>query len=61
MRANTVLAVAIVNRLVSALHAAAASGRPRAPRVSGQSWNFEVTPSDPTDATAFRLGVRTRF
>ena len=32
----------------------------RAPH-SKRSWNLEVTPSDENDATAFRLGVRTRF
>lgn len=59
-RANAALALAVINRLVSSVHAArahGASGRPSTPR----SWNFEVMPSDPDDATAFQLGVRARF
>jgi hypothetical protein len=59
-RANTALALAVINRLVSSVHAARAHGasaRESAPR----SWNFEVRPSNPDDATAFQLGVRARF
>ena len=58
-RANTVLAVAVANRLVSALHAARAAGRARPP-AEPTGWRLEVAP-DPRDWTAFRLGVRTRF
>jgi len=58
LRANTALAIALVNRLVSVLHVArlhgAADAHPR-------SWNIEVTPDPGTDPTAFRFGVRTRF
>lgn len=56
-RANTMLAVAVANRLVSVLHAARGTKRP-----DGQpaGWKLEVTP-DPVDWTAFRFGVRTRF
>jgi len=61
MRANTALAAAVVNRLLSALHAARAAGGRNADGQQGQSWNLEVTPSAAGDATAFRLGVRTRF
>ncbi len=58
LRANTALALALVNRLVSVLHVArfhgAQDARPR-------SWNLEVTPDPGKEPTAFRFGVRTRF
>lgn len=57
-RANTVLAVAVANRLVSALHAARAANRPARERSTG--WKLEMTP-DPRDWTALRMGVRARF
>lgn len=58
LRANTALALALVNRLVSVLHAA----RLHEPADAGRgSWNLEVTPDPGTDPTAFRVGVRTRF
>jgi hypothetical protein len=57
-RANTTLAVAVVNRIVSALHAARVAGRP-AP--AARSWQFEVVPVACEDATAFQLRVRARF
>jgi hypothetical protein len=59
LRANTALALAIANRLVSAVHAAREAGRPARPHA--QSWNLEIVPVDGNDATAFQLGVRTRF
>jgi hypothetical protein len=60
LRANTALALAIANRLVSAVHAAREAGRgPTRPRK--QSWNFEIGPAGGSDLTAFQLGVRTRF
>lgn len=59
LRANTALALAIANRLVSAVHAAREAGRPARPRK--QSWNFEIGPAGGSDMTAFQLGVRTRF
>jgi hypothetical protein len=60
-RANTMLAVAVANRLLSALHAAR-QARSLGPRKdSPRSWNIEVSPSDPNDATAYRLGIRARF
>jgi hypothetical protein len=57
-RANTTLAVAVVNRIVSALHAARAAGRP-APAV--RSWQFELVPVPCQDPTAFQLRVHARF
>jgi hypothetical protein len=58
IRANTVLACAVVNRLLSMVHAARIpTHAPAAPR----SWNFEVTPAPGNDALAYRMGVRARF
>ena len=57
-RANAALAVAMANRLVSAIHAARIA-KPRAPGAS--SWNIECAPAGGGDPTAFHLGVRTRF
>jgi hypothetical protein len=57
-RANTVLAVAVVNRIASALHAARVAGRPAS---AAHAWQFEVVPVACEDATAFQLRVRTRF
>jgi hypothetical protein len=55
-RANTTLALAIANRILSAMHAARVAGQ-TPPTAS--SWNIECVPgAEPTD---FRLGVRTRF
>lgn len=57
-RANTALAVAIANRLVSVIHATRAAGRaPSAPR----SWNLECVPAGGDDPSAFLLQVSTRF
>ncbi len=58
LRANTALAVAVVNRVLSAVHAARAAGHPR---TTTHSWNFEAAPVDLNDPTAFRFGVRTNF
>ena len=61
LHANGALALAIINRLVSAFHAArVADSQPEAANPK-HSWNLEAVPSDPADATAFRIGVRTRF
>jgi hypothetical protein len=57
-RANTTLAVAVVNRIVSALHAARVAGRP-AP--AARSWRFEVVPAAGADAMAFQVRVHARF
>jgi hypothetical protein len=56
-RANTALAVAIGNRILSAIHAArfAGTGAPEARR-----WELEYEPGL-DQASDFRLGVRTRF
>lgn len=55
-RANTALAVAIGNRILSAIHAARIAG------TSGQerSWHLEYVP-DVEDPTAFRVGVTKNF
>jgi hypothetical protein len=57
-RANTALALAVVNRFVSALHAARIAGRPAA---GSHSWNLEVAPAGDGDLLAVRCGVSTRF
>ena len=56
-RANTTLAVAIANRIVSALHAARIASHPS---TKTHSWNIEVTPGE-GDAVVGRVGVSTRF
>lgn len=53
-RANTALAVAIANRLVSALHAARGASKLH-------SLRLDVTPLDARGQTAFRLGVHGSF
>ena len=57
-RANTTLAVAVVNRIVSALQAARAAGHPAR---AAHSWQFEVVPVASPDATAFQFRVHARF
>jgi hypothetical protein len=57
-RANTTLAVAVANRIVSALHAARVAGRP-APQP--RSWRLEVVPVEGADPTAFQFRVNARF
>jgi hypothetical protein len=57
-RANTTLAVAVVNRIASALHAARVAGRPA---TTARSWQFEVVPMAGEDATAFQFRVHARF
>lgn len=58
IRANSMMGLAIANRLISALHAARAAGQARPP---AQSWRFEVTPAPGNDATAFRAALSTSF
>ncbi|MBI5709792.1 MAG: hypothetical protein HZC42_05710 [Candidatus Eisenbacteria bacterium] len=58
LRANTALALAIANRIVSAVHAARVAGRPAG---RSRSWNLELAPVDVTDPTALRLAVRAKF
>jgi hypothetical protein len=56
LRANTALAFAVANRIVSALHAARSAGRPQQP----QGWRLDVRP-DANDPLAFELALRTSF
>lgn len=57
LRANTALAAAVINRLLSAVHAARASAQHAPP----SAWRLEVVPTDDRDASALRLGVRRQF
>ena len=57
-RANSTLAVAVVNRILSALHAARVAGHPAPAR---SSWQLEVVPVEGRDATAFQFRVHARF
>ena len=54
IRANTALACAVVNRLLSVVHAA------RIPTAS-RSWNLEIAPGPDHDVLTCRVAVRTRF
>lgn len=57
-RAHTAIAAAIINRLVSVVHAARGAGHP----AGGQtSWSLECAPAGGADPTAVRLGVRADF
>ena len=58
LRSNTALALAVANRLVSALHAARAAGRMH--NGAAQGWRLDVDP-DPTQPGAFRAALSTRF
>jgi len=58
LRSNTALALAVANRLVSALHAARAAGRMHAGETQG--WRLDLDP-DPTQPGAFRAALSTRF
>jgi len=60
LRANTSLALAVGNRILSVLHAARVAGR-AATADPPRSWNFEVSPSGGDDPTAYRFGLRARF
>jgi hypothetical protein len=57
LRSNTALALAVANRLVSALHAARAAGRMKS---NAQGWHLELEP-DLTRPGAFRAALSTRF
>jgi hypothetical protein len=57
-RANTALALAVVNRFISAVHAMRIAGREPAKQ---HSWNFELGPADDGNLLAMRCGVRARF
>jgi hypothetical protein len=58
-RANTTLAVAVANRILSALHAARVAGHPLP--AARSSWQLEVVPVEGRDATAFQFRVHARF
>jgi hypothetical protein len=63
-RANTCLALAVLNRLVSAVHAARLAGKMHhapAATTTGTTWDFEMVPVGSDDPTAYRAGVRARF
>lgn len=64
LRANTALALAVINRILSAVHAARVSGQKTAARDDGtpdRNWSIEISPFDSRGASALRVGVRTRF
>lgn len=56
-RANTALAVAVANRVLSAAHAARLAGR----GVRPSAWKLEVAPAPGDDPTAYRVALTTRF
>lgn len=58
MRANTALALALANRLVSAIHAASASGHAHA---QGHALRLELTPDFAQVPPAMRLGLRASY
>jgi hypothetical protein len=58
LRSNTALALAVANRLVSALHAARAAGRMKSG--AAQGWHLDLEP-DLTQPGAFRAALSTRF
>ena len=57
-RANTALALAVVNRLISVVHAMRIAGKEHATQ---RSWNFEMVPVEDGNLLAMRCGVRARF
>jgi hypothetical protein len=59
LRANSMLGLAIANRLVSAIHAARHAGSP-APSGAAHSWRIDCGPA-PDDLAAMRLGVSLRY
>jgi hypothetical protein len=59
LRANTMLGLAIANRLVSAIHAARHAGQPARPGAA-RSWRIDCGPA-PDDLAAMRLGVSLRY
>lgn len=67
LRANTALALAVINRILSAVHAARVSRDVVSARNAGddaapsRNWSVEVSPFDSRGASALRVGVRTRF
>lgn len=61
VRANKALALAIVNRLVSALHAARSASLDAKSGDGDRSLRLEVVPFDPAHEGASRLGIRYNF
>jgi hypothetical protein len=59
LRANSMLGLAIANRLVSAIHAARHAGAPPKP-AKAQSWRIDCGPA-PDDLAAMRVGVSLRY
>jgi len=59
LRANSMLGLAIANRLVSAIHAARHAGAPP-PAAGARSWRIDCGPA-PDDFTAMRVGVSLRY
>jgi hypothetical protein len=59
VRANSMLAAAIAERLVSAAHAAWGAGRP--PKATHTSWNIGFEPGRPGERVLFRTGLSARF
>lgn len=60
LRANTALACAIGNRILSVLHTARVAGR-KSSAAPAHAWNLEVTPVGGEDPTAYRFALRTSF
>jgi len=63
LRAHTALALAVINRLVSAMHAARFDPNERAEATPPKeaTWGVDVTPVYGGDPAAIRLGVHRRF
>jgi len=61
VRANTALACAIGNRILSVLHTARVAGKAAPAAAPAHTWNFEVTPVGGDDPTAYRFALATRF
>jgi hypothetical protein len=57
-RANTALAIAVANRILSAVHAARLTGHREAAK---HSWRLEAVPVTGRDPAAFQLRVRAQF
>jgi hypothetical protein len=60
IRANTAMAVAIANRIVSAVHAARGAGKAAA-GAGHTSWNVDFRPGQPGERVLFRSGLTARF
>ena len=58
LRANAALAMAVVNRLLSAIHSARLGS---APSATSHTWEMQTQGPDGNDPTAFRVGIQRRF